>query len=262
MLQIGFTTKYFTLWDVFEEPTYFCDSYGKYWKTGVNVNHNYVKNISFSREKVEKLYPGVEPDLNLRGYHSWTEAKKYEETPVELFFFGRHYGERVEDVVKSDFSYVIWAAENVTYINQANYINSLPEVVEYFEQKQREMEEKKNSIPHLVEGMTVQLEFRFNPNFNVGENRSAEGLNMTDDDYVTVMDKNYTSANIPGSDWRASKVTVIFNNVKSIGGMYPYTMAIINGKAMKIKEKTLPVKVLTVWIKEWPDRIDQTILVD
>lgn len=262
MIQIGFTTKYFTLWDVYEEPTYFCDSYGKHWKTGVNVHHNYIQNISFSREKVEKLYPGVEPDMNLRGTRSWMESMKYDELPVELYLFGKHYGERVEDVVKSDFQYVIWTAENAQYQKQRDYINSLPEVVEYFEQKRLEMESRVNSIPHLVEGMVVELEFRSNPNYTFGENNGELDSNMTTDEYSVYCGKNCTRAYIPGADWKVYCLNVIFNEVKSIGGMYPYTMAIINGKAQKIKEKTVPVKVLNVWINEEPSYITQTILVD
>lgn len=53
--KVGFAEKYYTLWSVTEHENV--------------TSYSFVKNISMSRENVERQYPGVDFDENLRGKH-------------------------------------------------------------------------------------------------------------------------------------------------------------------------------------------------
>ena len=41
-------------------------------------------------------------------------------------------------------------------------------------------------------------------------------------------------------------INIIFDEIKFVGGMYPYNMAVINGKAMRIKGKTMKLNLIII----------------
>lgn len=100
MLTIGFTTKFYTLWN--------CYTTIKTLSNGVRIicEHNeYIKNISFDRKKAQELYPDVPIDENLKGItRSFTNTRK--EYPNNVFKYGKYEGKLFDEV--TDYDYMKW----------------------------------------------------------------------------------------------------------------------------------------------------------
>jgi len=100
MKVIGKAEKFYTLWEVTEESR--TTVRGQVYKV---ICHQYIKNISFDKDKVLKLYPGVEIDESLRGHSSWT-SYDYPKPPVDEFSGGKYMGDKIVEC--TDYSYLHW----------------------------------------------------------------------------------------------------------------------------------------------------------
>jgi hypothetical protein len=213
---IGFTTKFYTLWAYEAVPTYRIDSYGNKHQTGVNHNYTYIKNVSTDLGKVKILYPNLVIDTELRGIHTFTRNEKID-LPENYFWFGKYAGSLIDDILEIDFEYCLWSVEQfkISYIlNHPKYIAHIASIAQA---KQTEINSKKL----LKVGDVVELDFTRN------------GYN-TDDLYTYCWsDATYDDV----------EVSIICKGVKFVGGMYPYLMPIINGKAQKTKGKKLTVTI-------------------
>ena len=69
MYTIGFTTKFYTLWDVTVDT--FTDAYGR---KGRRVAATFIKNVSMDEKAARAKYPDAPVDLSLRGHSSWTRV--------------------------------------------------------------------------------------------------------------------------------------------------------------------------------------------
>lgn len=107
MKVIGFTTKYYTLWEVNEEII--TNERGKY----KVINHVYIKNISFDLNKAKEKYPTATIDTALRGHTSWGSTECIERYGLDKFQSGKYRGEKIEDC--TDYQYLVWAF-NLDYI--------------------------------------------------------------------------------------------------------------------------------------------------
>lgn len=89
MLYIGFTTKYYTLW----EATPRKDGYTYY---------TYIQNLSFDLDKAKAKQPTAIVDLSLRGSKSF----RIKSIPQDGFQFGKYRGERFAEC--DDIDYMVW----------------------------------------------------------------------------------------------------------------------------------------------------------
>ncbi len=62
---------------------------------------------------------------------------------------------------------------------------------------------------------------------------------MIDTKFAPLKKMHYAVASVG----EGNTVLVFFNNVKEVNGMYPYNMGVINGKAMKLKGKTIKLNL-------------------
>lgn len=103
MYTIGFTTKFYTLWDVTVE--HFTNAYGR---KGERVTANYIKNISMDEQAARAKYPDAPVDLGLRGHSSFCRTH-WEPLPSDVFPCGQYMGQSIADC--TDFGYLYWAVD-------------------------------------------------------------------------------------------------------------------------------------------------------
>lgn len=103
MYTIGFTTKFYTLWDVTVE--HFTNEYGR---KGERVTANYIKNISMDEQAARAKYPDAPVDLGLRGHSSFCRTN-WEPLPSDVFPCGKYMGQPIADC--TDFGYLYWAVD-------------------------------------------------------------------------------------------------------------------------------------------------------
>lgn len=339
MLTIGFATEFYTLWDVDTQPTYFTDSYGTTHNTGSKSICTYIQNISRDLDKAQAQYPDAPLDENLRGQsRSFTFTKEVDLTP-NILKFGKHIGKSIEDVVKIDFSYILWLIKDCSNRETRNLCKQLPEVVAYFNNIEAERKVIQDSLP-LVQSGEIELLFNSNPNktggdlgfiqnnaqvvgelpntlvwepvnefqsktmtdwFTIekaqskivashvykicrykgesnfhlnGENfntieearKSAEiqelvndhslQKHMVDTKFSPLVNMHYAVASIG----EGNTILVFFNDVKEVGGFYPYNMGIINGKAMKLKGKILKVNIELIHTEMYSESVCQYVI--
>ena len=91
MYYIGFSNKYYTLWNI-EEETRSLGNGCNY----VITHYWYVKNISFDKDKAFAQYPEAVFDENLRGMtRSWSSRPKEVWTCVDVFRFGKYKFDKI-----------------------------------------------------------------------------------------------------------------------------------------------------------------------
>lgn len=99
MQVIGFSTKFYTLWEVntFTEGN---NSFTRY---------SFIKNISFNLEVAKAKYPEAIVNLELRGHKSFVS---YDNTPVDdgCFRYGQYKGQKISEC--TDYSYMMWYFNN------------------------------------------------------------------------------------------------------------------------------------------------------
>ena len=103
MYTIGFTSKFYTLWDVTVE--HFTNEYGR---KGERVTANYIKNVSMDEQAARAKYPDAPVDLGLRGHSSFCRTK-WEPLPSDVFPCGVYMGKPIADC--TDFGYLYWAID-------------------------------------------------------------------------------------------------------------------------------------------------------
>lgn len=338
MLKIGFANQYYTLWNVTSEPKYFTDSYGKHHIQCMITHYNYIKNISTDLDKVKTLHPDLVVDNELRGKTcSWVSSSEEDLTP-EILKFGKYSGKSIQEIVVTDFNYILWLIDNCYKAVTRDACKALPQVIDYY----AEIERKNNEAMQqhiIIESGEVELEFTSNPNYacadltfiqeqirktaiipstlqweqvNEASNkdwttiekaesehsiygkgffikkykdsetfwfedanfatieharRAAEIRILVDNhqlneqlqtsSYGSYLGKNYANAKVGETTY----VTVIFDEVKYVTGMYPYYMGFINGKAMKLKGKKIKVSVTVLNTEVYPNCANQIVVV-
>lgn len=219
---IGFATVFYTLWDYEAVPQYKTDSYGNHHQTGIEHKYYYCKNISTDLDKVKALFPDVEIDMELRGTSSFTRNEKID-LPDNYFWGGKYAGKLIDEIMEIDFNYCLWSSENYGGLT-SKYIKNHPKYIAHFEAIEKAKQDEINSKQLLKVGDIVELEFTRN------------GYNADEEYTECWTDANYNDV----------EVAVNCNGVKPVGGMYPYLMPVINGKAQKTKGKKLTVTVIEV----------------
>lgn len=101
MFTIGFTTKFYTLWDVTVESVI-----NEYGRKGERVTAAYIKNISMDEKTARAKYPDAPVDMSLRGHSSFTRMN-WEPMPLDVFPCGVYAGKPIAECKDSDYMY--WA---------------------------------------------------------------------------------------------------------------------------------------------------------
>lgn len=116
MKKIGFANKFYTLWDVTNEPlftTVRTANGDQSYRSGTRYNCVYIKNVSIDLEKVLKLYPNIPIDETLRGKSKsfeWAEGDQRLEYANDVFSTGYSKGNAIDDC--RDFRCLSWAWDN------------------------------------------------------------------------------------------------------------------------------------------------------
>jgi len=220
MERIGFANEFYTLWSVMIDDKYFLDGYGKYWLIERSMRYSYIKNISKSLDKVKELYPGVEIDEELKGYRLQREFSINEKfQPVEILWFGKHYGKRIEDLIKEDFNYTLWLHANCSQAIK-EYIESLDEFKKYQAEKDKEEKKTMASVPDIKPGDVFKVMFDRNPK-------------EWDDETVFIIGEHQsTGKEKPLNVWIEFK-----KFTKKGSGKYSFFVVIIDGVEHKLKNK-------------------------
>lgn len=109
---IGFTNKYYTLWDISDpQPMYNGSN-----KIGEKVYHLFLQNLSFDLEKAQERFkeitgadeaPEADPNLKGTGRSFWSFDKyDQEEEDHSTFPFGKYVGQKISEC--EDVSYLEW----------------------------------------------------------------------------------------------------------------------------------------------------------
>lgn len=229
---IGFSRKFFTLWNVVEEKVTIQNGLYKIIK-----HYNYVKNISYDKDKAFAAYPNAAYDEDLRGRtKSWKTVKEVWEN-VDTFRFGKYKYQKIND--NDDIDYIAWYWEHVdgehrdyiskilklygyeigtwyTKIGKAKYEHQYlvsPETVAKNKAKVRRINMIENSLKN-----NDPLEV------NIDRNPDSEGFFMEED----------------GIKYHFQEVDVNYYNG------FHYYLPKLNGKQKRIKNKTILITDYTI----------------
>jgi hypothetical protein len=185
---IGFAGIFYTLWTIDSRERYTTDVNGKHWLTGYDVIHTYHKNISKDLDKAVSLYPNLSVCEDLRGKTtSWTSKSKEDLCP-NIMKFGKHCGEDINDLIKTDFSYLVWMCENKGYSSNGKYAKELPEIKSHFQAvedaENKLIADRNNAFKSLLDAGVI--EFTASRNLSVDSQNGVayacidvEGVNVS-----------------------------------------------------------------------------------
>jgi hypothetical protein len=231
---IGFANKFYTLWSIDTESVYTTDSHGNHWLTGYNTKFHYHKNISIDLEKAKSLHPDLDVMEDLRGKtSSWTSDNKEDLCP-QIMKFGKYWGHNLDELVISDFQYVIWICENRGGTKNGLYASELPAVVAHYKAIDDATHKKLNAIRNI-----------FNSIVSAGSYEFVAERNLRINDSFATMQVNV-------SEEFNTYVTFVFPNGSFTENYYngfTYGLPLVKGKAKRIKGKTIELS----FIKEESD---------
>ena len=226
---IGFSNKYFTLWEKGIDHWY------------------YVKNISMDEETAKAKYPGLEVNRNFRGTRPIAFTKVEIPSFDGTFSKGKYKGIEIEG--SQDEDYMKWYVESEVYSTKEEKEAIIKEVekfghwkwetttytYEYSEDETREGSFSRfRRIPPKEELIEIE---RINKELLSGTFEIFIEKNPDDLGYYTYYDKFNTS------------YTIQFENVKEMYyNGYTYGLPTINGKAKRVKNKTL--KLTDVYVND------------
>lgn len=222
---IGFAQKFYTLWSYNNVVNYVTDAYGKQHGASVTTHYHYIKNISFSLDKVKELYPGIVIDENVRGkVRDFSETKPLEKgLPENYFWNGKYRGMLVDEILESDFNYCLWYADNGVW-GTAQYIQNHEIYRSHFQAIRDAENAAIANASTLQAGDVVDLDFVSNV------------YNTEESDMTATVKAAY------------GNVTVYVCGLafKQVYGRFPYAMPMINGRFQRSKNKTFKVEVVEI----------------
>ena len=204
---IGFAEKFYTLWQYEVKENFVANSQGNKYCTSIITTFTFVKNVSMSLEVVKSLYPKTEIDLTLRGKTTVLRTVK-KDLPSEFFWFGKYYGQKIDDIIESDFNYCIWAKENTN----TPYLSKHHKILAHFEAKKQ----KTNDL--LKVGDTIEVEFLSNASFDYGINRYYTQGKYNNISLIVLCEVEKTTGNIAVINSKAQrtkgkKITICIKEV-------------------------------------------------
>lgn len=245
---IGFTNKYYTLWSYNTVTNYITIS-DKRLPSTKTTQYTYIKNISINIETVKRLYPNVSIDEGLRG-----KKRNFVVTenifPDNVLNFGKYAGTSIDDLFELDFSYIQWLHSNSS---KRGYIEEHPKWIKY----QNELANIVRSRNEMMSSFPTEPGcLRFIDNGYVDKFAELYDGDWISDDLNCVYKvydfyKFSLLRNTPvlmlrdSSDVHNVKI-VIFQNYKRVNGKYPYNMALIGNKYVKMKNNELSSNLVPI----------------
>ena len=218
MKVIGFANKFYTLWDITEETRPLGNG-----RNYVITHNTYIKNISIDKAAAFAKYPGVQFNECLRGMtRSWDSAPKEVWDNVDVFRFGKYAYEKIAD--NTDTNYLEWYWEQVSG-DHKEYISTILKSRGY------EIRTWGDGNEYLMSPEALTLEEMENKKF-------TETLAMvkSTNTLEVLIDAN------PDEDghYRNGNVIYVFPEVKeNYYNGFIYYLPVLNGKAKRIKNKTI-----------------------
>ena len=234
MYTIGFTSKFYTLWDITIE--HFTNNYGR---KGECVTAAYIKNISMDEQVARSKYPDAPVNLELRG-HSSFKRTTWEPLPSDIFPCGKYMGTPIIEC--KDWDYLHWAINNILFGESRDIaVDNLLKSGEYGEyngqimtaKELEEIEQRDDEQDRII------AEIETTGALNIV---SATNLQVWDDfygddfltHYIWGSHSNHAGVRIY---WPESMVSVFSYNG------YSYGLPVKDGKAKRIKGKSIKLVV-------------------
>ena len=237
MKAIGFTNKYYTLWEIWEEHRPLGNG-----RSYVITHYNYIKNISFDRETAISKYPELPIDETLRGHtRSWNSTKEVWDN-VDTFRFGKYCGQKIEE--NTDTQYIAWYWENVDTdhkefvekvlvdrgyeVRERTYHYSTGDSISRYLMSPDALEEErinKEKFNKEVEAVKTATELSFLCEFNPDENGEYWQSGDTIHYHFPEVKENYYNG-------------------------FTYYLPVLKGKAKRVKNKTIVITEFTYEIFE------------
>lgn len=225
---IGFSEKYFTLWNVFGDER--------------RQEFQYVKNISMNLDVVREKYPDVEIDYTLRGT-SWIVREKKEQVEYEgdVFQHGRYIGLNIVDC--KDYDYMFWYYSNCANEREQETIMTVLEPVGYRTITHVYMCDGEKVTHHGI--MTPEeakhydeIQRKFDATIDRIKNEGTVEVTVTTNAEYQFEDDNYTL-------FTEDKIVVLVVDEakEQYYNGYTYYLPVINGKAKRLKNKTVTFDV-------------------
>jgi len=227
MLRIGFSKKYFTLWDVIETTEF-------EQVEGVNlpfklISFNYLQNLSMDEEQAKRkaIFKNVENfeiDFDLYGRNASFVTRKELFSKISsdksfFFEFGRLKGQKIQDC--NDFDYLFW------FFNESQNIHAKARLLE------NGFEDVEGQVVHAEHAKKIKL-------------RDLVVKEIEDKDEIEVI--VLSNLNCENELRFEFKNEVLFGcwNENSKGYIYQgieYFLPIIGGKPKRVKNKPVKVKI-------------------
>lgn len=231
MKYIGFTNKFYTLWDVYEDSKPLGNG-----RTIKVTKHIYIKNISFDRDKAFAAYPDAEFDENLRGHSSFDSNERIEWDNVDTFRFGKYMFMKIEEV--NDLNYTAW------YWDQA-YGEHKDFVSEFLKKNGYEI---RTHTWKTYEGFDRTDEYLMSPEALAIEKAEAEKLSSDEKLLETGEPLSFLCEYNLDENGEVcdGNLTYKFSETKEMEYRgWPYWLPIKNGKAKRIKNKNITITKYT-----------------
>ena len=251
MYYIGFSNKYYTLWNIEEETS----SLGN----GCNyviTHYWYIKNISFDKDKAFAQYPEAVFDENLCGMtRSWSSRPKEVWTCVDVFRFGKYKFDKIAE--NTDTSYIEWYWGNIDgehkefvgEVLKSRGYEIRTQTYTYRDYNTGKMRE--NTHTWLVSPEMLEEEKKANDLKNQIMNKFNNHENF----------ELYIEHNIDSDgEIEIDDITYKFEEVKeNCYNGYIYYLPVINGKAKRIKNKNI---IITDYDFEYLDENNEYPLIN
>lgn len=227
MLTIGFTNKFYTLWDVTEERI----NHGN-GRISVITHFNYIKNISFDKEVALSKYPNIPFDDTLKGHTtSWSSTKEIWDN-VDTYRFGKYKYSKITD---ADIKYTAWYWDQI-YGDHKDY------VTEVLKRNGYEIRKWESGNEYLMSPEALENE-------RLENLRRQEELNILE--AHTPLEVTFEVNPDYEGYCRIENTIYHFQEVKeNYYNGFNYYLPMINGKQKRIKNKNLIIKEYTYNVNE------------
>lgn len=231
MKVIGFTNKFYTLWDVQEETIDLHNG------QKMHIVHNaYIKNISFDKEKAFAAYPDAPFSEELRGHSSSFNTEKIVWDNVDRFRFGKYQYMNIDNC--SDTQYITWYWDNI-YAEHKDHVSEVLKSRGY---------EIRTRTWESYDGTTKSEEYLMSPEALAIEKAEAEKRNADEKllkagtalSFICEYNLNENGEVCHGD------FTYKFPEIKEMEYRgWPYWLPMKNGKSKRIKNKWITVNKYT-----------------
>jgi hypothetical protein len=229
MLQIGFSTKYFTLWDV-QNQTEYSGSEGQY---SYNVTRfTYLQNLSLVEEKAiakakEKgcTQLGINDELRGRSGRSFEKRTRIEkEFELHQFTYGKYEGDDIRE--NTDVNYLKWYFNETELMLVAERVCKLDSDYSIYENGLVTSEQ----LDNITKTNTIEAGLKKTGTIQLQMERNLDTYGFVQIDGIPYSFENYCTRSYNG---------------------YGYGLPTLNGKAKRVKNKLIEVKVEFGVVGDW-----------